>query len=80
MSTEQLKNLVIDQISGIGDKEFLQAIKTILDANAHAHDVVFKTTKQQKEKIKAGLNQLKEKNTITNTALEKEEYEWLRKA
>jgi len=33
MSTEQLKNLVIDRISEIEDENFLQAIKTILDTN-----------------------------------------------
>ncbi|QNF32981.1 hypothetical protein HUW51_09635 [Adhaeribacter swui] len=78
MSTEQLKNLVIDKISEIEDENFLQAIKTILDTNK-ATAGIYKLTEEQKQKVKIGLTQLDNGQIISNEDLEKEEDEWLRK-
>lgn len=77
MSTEQLKNLVIDRISEIEDENFLQAIKTILDANTVAASI-YKLTEEQKQKVKIGLTQLGNGQIISNEDLEQEEEEWLR--
>ena len=77
MSTEQLKNLVIDRISEIEDENFLQAIKTILDANTVAASI-YQLTEEQKQKVKIGLAQLNNGQIISNEALEQEEDEWLK--
>jgi len=77
MSTEQLKNLVIDQISQIDDEIFLNAVKTILDNNIVSGSVMM-LTPDQKQKIKTGINQLDNGKTISNEDLEKEENEWLK--
>ncbi len=77
MSTEQLKNLVIDKISEIEDENFLQAIKTILDSNT-ATASIYKLTEEQKQKVNIGLNQLDKGQIISNEDLEKEEDEWLK--
>lgn len=77
MSTEQLKNLVIDRISEIEDENLLQAIKTILDANAAAISR-YKLTEQQKQKVNMGLAQLDKGQIINNEDVEKEEDEWLK--
>jgi len=77
MSTEQLKNLVIDRISEIEDKNFLQAIKTILDSNTAAASI-YKVTEEQKLKVKTGLTQLDHGQIISNEDLEQEEDEWLK--
>lgn len=77
MSTEQLRNLVIDKISGIEDERFLQAIKTILDTNtATAH--IYKLTEEQKRKVALGLSQLERGQITSNEDLEEEEDEWLK--
>jgi hypothetical protein len=78
MSTEHLKNLVIDQISQIEDENFLNAVKTILDTNLASGGSVMMLTVQQKEKIQNGLHQLATGKTTTNEELEKDENEWLK--
>lgn len=77
MSTEQLKNLVIDKISEIEDESFLQAINIILDKNTAASGKLM-LTEEQKQKVFNSLNQLEAGQTITNDDLEKEEDEWLK--
>lgn len=77
MSTEQLKNLVIDKILEIEDESFLQAIKTILDTNTATHSI-YRLTEEQKKKVEIGLNQLSQGQIISNEDLEKEEDEWLK--
>ncbi len=77
MSTEQLKNLVIDRISEIEDENFLQAIKTILDTNTGVGSI-YKLTEEQKQKVIIGLAQLDNGQIISNEELEQEEDEWLR--
>ncbi len=77
MSTEQLKNLVIDRISEIEDENFLQAIKTILDTNTVTASI-YKLTEEQKQKVIIGLTQLDNGQIISNEDLEREEDEWLR--
>ena len=77
MSTEQLKNLVIDRISEIEDENFLQAIKTILDSNI-APASIYKVTDEQRQKVRIGITQLDKGQIISNEDLEKEEDAWLK--
>jgi len=77
MSTEQLKNLVIDRISEIEDENFLQAIKTILDSNITPASI-YKVTGEQRQKVKIGITQLNNGQIISNEDLEKEEDVWLK--
>jgi hypothetical protein len=77
MSTEQLKNLLIDKISEIEDESFLQAINIILDKNTAASGKLM-LTEEQMQNASNGLNQLEAGQIITNEDLEKEEDEWLK--
>lgn len=77
MSTEQLKNLVIDKISGMEDENFLRAIKTILDTNT-ANASIYQLTEEQQAKVKTGLDQLAQGKILTNEDLEKAADEWLK--
>lgn len=77
MSTEQLKNLVIDRISEIEDENFLKAIKTILDSNIAAASI-YKVTGEQRQKVNNGITQLNDGQIISNEDLEKEEDVWLK--
>jgi len=76
MSTEQLRNLVIDQISQIEDETFLNAVKTILDHNISPGSTMMLTA-EQKRKIQIGIDQIAAGKTISNEDLEKED-EWLK--
>ena len=76
MSTQQLRNLLIDKISGIRDEKYLMAIKTILDTN-FPEEEPYKLSDAQRKKVRTGLDQLKKGEVISNEDLEKEENEWL---
>ena len=76
MSTQQLRNLLIDKISGIRDEKYLLAIKTILDTN-FPEEEPYKLSDSQRKKVRTGLEQLKKGEVISNEKLEKEEDEWL---
>lgn len=76
MSTEQLKNLVIDQISQIEDETFLNAVKTILEHNTSPGSIMILTA-EQKRRIQIGLEQVAAGKTISNEDLEKND-EWLK--
>jgi predicted transcriptional regulator len=75
MSTIELKNALIQRITEIEDESFLQAIKTILDAQAEAKTIqltpeIISEIMQSKKEIEKGL-------FIENKEIEKEIEEWL---
>jgi len=75
MSTLELKNLLIQRISEIQDKSFLEAIRTILDTKAesktlHLTPEITKEIMASKQEVDRGL-------FIENNLLEKEVAEWL---
>ncbi|OGW23876.1 MAG: hypothetical protein A2X59_11780 [Nitrospirae bacterium GWC2_42_7] len=78
MSTTQLKNMVIDKIYSIDDKEFLAALKKILDSSISS-DIVYKLNKKQRAAVQKGKQQIASGEFITNEELEKEEDKWLNK-
>jgi len=76
MTTLQLKNALIQKISEIEDKSFLEAIKTILDAKSKSKKLyltpeLINEIMESKQEIKKGLS-------IDNDLLEKETEEWLK--
>ena len=76
MTTLQLKNALIQKISEIEDKSFLEALKTILDAKSESKKLyltpeLINEIKESKQEIKKGLS-------IDNDLLEKETEEWLK--
>ena len=76
MTTLQLKNALIQRISEIEDKSFLEAIKTILDAKSDSKKLyltpeLINEIMESKQEIKKGLS-------IDNDLLEKETEEWLK--
>ena len=77
MSTIELKNLLIQRISEIQDKSFLEAIRTILDSKAesktlHLTPEITKEIMASKQEIEKGL-------MIENSLLVNEVGEWLDK-
>ena len=76
MTTLQLKNALIQKISEIEDKSFLEAIKTILDVKSDSKKLyltpeLINEIMESKQEIKKGLS-------IDNDLLEKETEEWLK--
>jgi len=76
MTTIELKNFLIYRIAGINDKNFLNAIKTIVESKTES--AVYQTTPEQKERIKEGRKQISSKEYFTNEQVELEVDKWLK--
>ncbi len=75
MSTTELKNVLIQRISEIQDKTFLEAIRTILDAKAESK--ILCLTSEITREIMASKQEIDKGLYIENNMLEKEVEEWL---
>jgi predicted transcriptional regulator len=75
MTTVELKNILIHRIAGINDKSFLTAIKTIVDKKSDS--VIYKTTPEQRMRIKEGREQIARGEHFTNEQIELEIDKWL---
>jgi len=75
MSTIELRQLIINQLSHINDTSFLKAIKTIIDSKAE--EEVYKLSDYQKERIRTGREQLLKGQTISHEELQNEIDQWL---
>lgn len=75
MSTVELRQKIVDQLSQIEDVAFLKAIKTLVDSKAE--DSIYRLSDFQKKRILEGRKQLKEGKTISHEALQKEIEQWL---
>jgi hypothetical protein len=76
MTTIQLKNVLIQRISEIEDKSFLEAIKTILDAKSESK--IISLTPELTNEIMASKREIEKGLFIENDLLEKEIEEWLK--
>ena len=75
MSTIELKNALIQRISEIQDKSFLEAIKTILDSRAKSKTLHL--TPEMTNEIMASKQEIEKCLFVENNLLEKEVEEWL---
>jgi hypothetical protein len=75
MSTAELKSALIQRISEIQDKSFLEAIRTILDSRAESKTLYL--TPEMTSEIMASKKEIEKGLYIENNLLEKEVEEWL---
>ena len=75
MRTLQLKNALIQKISEIEDRSFLEAIKTILEAKPESK--IISLTPELTKEIMASKKEIEQGLFIENNLLEKEIEEWL---
>jgi hypothetical protein len=75
MSTSQLKNALIQRISEIEDKSFLEAIKTILDSKTDSR--VMNLTSEITSEIIESKKEIEQGLFINNNQIEKEMDKWL---
>jgi len=75
MSTAELKDALIQRISEIQDKSFLEAIRTILDSRAESKTLYL--TPEMTNEIMASKKEIEKGLFIENNLLEKEVEEWL---
>ena len=75
MSTIELKNILIHKIAAINDETFLKAIRTIVDAKTES--TIYKTSQEQKQRIKEGIDQIQSGEYFTNEQVELEVDKWL---
>ena len=75
MSSNELKQKIIDQLSHIDDVTFLKAIKTLVDSKAEGE--TYQLSDYQKERIQTSREQLRKGQTISHETLQKEIDQWL---
>ena len=75
MTTSRLKRALIQRISEIEDKSFLEAIKTILDAKADS--MILQLPPEIVNRIMASKKEIEAGHIIDNDLLEKEIEAWL---
>lgn len=76
MTTVDLKNILIHKIAGINDKSFLNAIKTIIEAKEES--TIYRTTPEQRKKIKEGREQIARGEYFTDDQVEINVNKWLK--
>jgi hypothetical protein len=76
MTTIELKDILIHKIAAINDKSFLDAMNTIVDTKSEK--LIYKTTPEQRQRIKKGQEQFLSGETISNDQVEAEIDKWLR--
>jgi predicted transcriptional regulator len=75
MTTIELKDILIHKIAAINDKTFLAAMNIIIDTKAEK--LIYKTTPEQRQRIKEGHEQYLRGETISNDQVEAEIDKWL---
>jgi len=76
MTTLELKDILIHKIAAINDKSFLTAIKTIIDTKSET--LIYRTTPEQRQRIKEGQEQIDRGESFTNDQVEAEIDKWLK--
>lgn len=75
MTTLELKKILMHRIAEINDKSFLSAINTIIEPKSNS--TIYKTTPEQRNRIKEGKDQIEKGDFFTNEQVEKEIDQWL---
>jgi hypothetical protein len=75
MTTIELKDILIHKIAAINDKSFLAAMNTIIDTKSKK--LIYKTTPEQRQRIKEGQDQLARGESLSNDQVESEIDKWL---
>ena len=75
MTTIELKDILHHKISAINDKSFLAAMNTIIDTKSEK--LIFKTTPEQKLRVKAAQEQIARGEGISNDQVVADIDKWL---
>lgn len=75
MTTIELKDILIHKIAAINDKAFLAAMNTIIDTKSEK--LIYKTTPEQRQRIKEGQDQFASGETLSNDQVEAAIDKWL---
>ena len=75
MTTIELKDILIHKIAAINDKSFLAAMNTIIDPKSEK--LIYRTTPEQRQRIKEGQKQLARGESLSNDKVEAEIDKWL---
>jgi len=75
MSTVELRNSIMEQLSLIEDVSFLNALHTIIASKIS--DSVYELSDFQKKRIELGRQQIEDGQTISHEDLQKEIDQWL---
>ncbi|GAB1451060.1 hypothetical protein MASR2M47_11160 [Draconibacterium sp.] len=70
MSTVELRHIITEQLMQIEDESFLNALKTIIDSKVSSG--IYKLSDYEKERIHLGREKMKNGETNSNEAVQKE--------
>ncbi len=74
MGTAELKHIIIEQLTHIEDKYFLQDLKKLLESKVASEK--YKLNDIEKERIRLARKQLKKGETISNEKIHNQVQEW----
>jgi predicted transcriptional regulator len=75
MTTTSIRSNIINKISQIDDKAFLQAINSIIENKAESG--IYKLSKQQLDEINKSEKEIAKGKFVSNESLNKEVSQWL---
>jgi hypothetical protein len=78
ISTNDIRNKVIDQIMAIKDAEFLRALSDMID-RAHVQENAVQLTEEQKIMLAMSEEDIQAGRTIDQFTLNEREMEWLKR-
>ena len=78
ISTNDIRNKVIDQIMAIKDADFLRALSDMIE-RAHVQENAVQLTEEQKLMLAMSEEDIKEGRTIDQLTLNEREMEWLKR-
>jgi hypothetical protein len=78
ISTNDIRNKVIDQIMAIRDAEFLRALSDMID-RAHVQENAVQLTEEQKLMLAMSDEDISEGRSIDQLTLNERELEWLKR-
>ena len=78
ISTNDIRNKVIDQIMAIKDADFLRALSDMIE-RAHVQENAVQLTEEQKLMLAMSEEDIKEGRTIEQLTLNEREREWLKR-
>ena len=78
ISTNDIRNKVIDQIMAIKDADFLRALSDMIE-RAHVQENAVQLTEEQKLMLAMSEEDIKEGRTIDQLTLNERELEWLKR-
>jgi phage tail tape-measure protein len=75
-TVDKIRNVLIDKILTIKDRDFLEALDKIISSSS-SKSAVMETSKEQKQMLEMSEQDIRNGNLISQEAMDKRNLEWL---